>query len=502
MNSLNIRFLAEVEDPQVFSEYENALSGRKIKENISQHEQESLISLIKDLIPLDIPLNFYDGFFFSFTIAHISKEFDLIKIAKDKSKILNIELKSQPIDLKRIQKQLIQNQSHLRHISEQIESFTYISSSSEVYYLDDSQTLQKKDIYFLGAVLQKFDDYMSKDIESLFRARDFLVSPMNTPDKFLKKQYFLTDQQEKYEKELLTELIRGTGAQYFGITGGPGTGKTLLLYDIACEISRNGKVCIIHCGILSPGHRYLDKQLTEVSIKPIRDISPDDLSVFDSFSFILVDEVQRIYKNQFDSIADYVKKKNIKCIFSYDSQQTLSANERDRDIPTEIGKLCGKKLYKLSSKIRTNKELSTFIKAFLDLKKRDKTYEYASVDILFAKDHMEAFNILKYYEEDYTFINYTPSKFVSYTLDVYGENLNTHQVIGQEYDNVVMILDNTFFYDANGILCAKTHPNPDYLYRKLLFQGISRTRECLCLIVVGDIDLFRKINEIKIHRLP
>ena len=83
MNSLNIRFLAEVEDPQVFSEYENALSGRKIKENISQHEQESLVSLIKDLIPLDIPLNFYDGFFFSFTIAHISKEFDLIKLDKD-----------------------------------------------------------------------------------------------------------------------------------------------------------------------------------------------------------------------------------------------------------------------------------------------------------------------------------------------------------------------------------------------------------------------------------
>lgn len=62
MNALNIHFLSEVEDPQAFSEYENALSGRKKK--ISQHEQESLASLVKDLAFLQMPLDCYDGFSF------------------------------------------------------------------------------------------------------------------------------------------------------------------------------------------------------------------------------------------------------------------------------------------------------------------------------------------------------------------------------------------------------------------------------------------------------
>ena len=45
-----------------------------------------------------------------------------------------------------------------------------------------------------------------------------------------------------------------------------------------------------------------------------------------------------------------------------------------------------------------------------------------------------------------------------------------------------MLLDDNFMY-IDGRLTAKTHPNPDYLFEKLLYQGLTRTRSKLLLIV-------------------
>ena len=59
-----------------------------------------------------------------------------------------------------------------------------------------------------------------------------------------------------------------------------------------------------------------------------------------------------------------------------------------------------------------------------------------------------------------------------------------------------MIMDDTFYYDNNQRLRAKEHPNPNYLYTKLLLQGLTRVREKLALIVVGDLSLFGSIIDI------
>ena len=59
-----------------------------------------------------------------------------------------------------------------------------------------------------------------------------------------------------------------------------------------------------------------------------------------------------------------------------------------------------------------------------------------------------------------------------------------------------MLLDSAFYYDENGLLKGDPHPNPDYLYSKLFYQGITRVRENLSLIVVDAPELFQKITEI------
>lgn len=56
-----------------------------------------------------------------------------------------------------------------------------------------------------------------------------------------------------------------------------------------------------------------------------------------------------------------------------------------------------------------------------------------------------------------------------------------------------MAFDGTFYYDKKGHLTAIEHPNPDYLYKKLLFQGVTRVREKLVLIVIDNQPVFENI---------
>lgn len=107
----------------------------------------------------------------------------------------------------------------------------------------------------------------------------------------------------------------------------------------------------------------------------------------------------------------------------------------------------------------------------------------------------------KYFIDDftqrgYTFINYTKSMYKKGSFDEYDSPSNTHDVIGQEFNNVLMLIDSTFYYDKSGWLVASTHPNPDYLYSQLLFQGVTRAREKIAIIIVDNIPVFDKVLQI------
>ena len=75
----------------------------------------------------------------------------------------------------------------------------------------------------------------------------------------------------------------------------------------------------------------------------------------------------------------------------------------------------------------------------------------------------------------------------------YLQETNTHRAIGQEYDNVVMYIDDNFFYGNDKELWSKVHPNPNFLYDKLLFQGVTRVREKLAIVVISNQDVYSKL---------
>lgn len=489
MKAINIYFLSKIQDCSEFSLYERRLSMRPQPLTVREHERKSLASFISCACSAGASLCNFDSFYYSYSIPQIGKEFDLLKIAPEC--ILNIELKSQEIEFDKIQAQLLRNKYYLQHLERKVFSFTYTASTNEVHLLNDDGILEFSDIATLLSVLQKLSGFFDSNIDQLFRASEFLVSPLNTPEKFISNQYFLTKQQEEFKRAIFSFMGQAV-SQYYEITGLAGTGKTLLLYDIVKECSRYGQCCIIHCGALSDGHVFLNNHLQNIKIISAK--YAQTYFDFSDYKYIFIDEAHRLHNAAYSAITSAVSGSDKFCFWSLDANQTLSEAEQRLDISSQIRQLTPLKSFHLSKKIRTNQEMANFIQLLLNLQDTRHFQEYPNVSLVYADSVTEAIEILNYYRiQNYTFINYTPSLYYPSTLDQYPNSLSTHSVIGQEFDNVIMILDEHFAYDNEKKLRAVRHPNPDYLYRKMLIQGVTRVREKLCLLVVNNKPIFQEI---------
>ena len=191
------------------------------------------------------------------------------------------------------------------------------ASTNEVYQLNDSETLEFSDITTLLNIMRQLSDTYITDINQLFRASEFLVSPLNTPEKFIRNGYFLTKQQEEFKQAILAFMRQNTW-QYYKITGLAGTGKTLLLYDIAKECSKQNKCCIIHCGSLSDGHVFLNDHLQNVKIISAK--CAQRYFDFSEYKYIFVDEAHRLHNAAYDAIIAAVSGSDKFCFWSLDGK--------------------------------------------------------------------------------------------------------------------------------------------------------------------------------------
>lgn len=494
MRPVNLYLLTRDMDKNTYTEFENILSARKERMQIKEHEFGSLRRLVDILQEKGVTIAQLDGFFYSYTIRQIGKEFDLLKIDAP-NRVLNIELKSMSVTEEKIERQLLKNKYYLGTLADRLDMYTYVEETDSLYTLQDN-VLKKAEFSELVCAVKSFSEYGTDNPDKLLQAKNYLISPLNMPKEFLEGRYFLTQQQEMIKKSICESLSdENSCTSYWGITGIAGTGKTLIMYDLAKEMSKNGRVLLIHCGILSDGHRMLNDMMENVDIISGNDICRSSFgekkSVQDRYQFLLVDEAQRMSENALEFIKS-VTGNGIKiCVFSYDYFQILSKTEQRRNIPARIATLPGFTELKLSGRIRSNREMNSFIQTLLDLRERDQNhiYQYENVDVLFAKNDKEAAQIINFYrnERGYTFIEYDdPIK------DCPGD-INVLETSGMEFEDVIITLTNHFKYSDEGVLMGNAHPNPDYSYYRLLFQSVSRTRERLCIVVVGDGVLFGKV---------
>jgi hypothetical protein len=476
MKSINLLSLAQAFDSLDPGEYKSFIEHYEI--DINNNELIDLKVLVSEMFSVLSFVNIFNDFFVGYKIQHISKEFDLLRFGDNH--IINIEVKNESTEEK-IKKQLTRNRYYLHHINKVIHNYCFIAKSKTLYQLNSSGDLEIVLLESLIQVLTSQNLIKIDNPDNLFNPSDYLVSPFNSTTKFVAGQYFLTGQQESIKKQITANIA--ASSSFISLTGGAGTGKTLLTYDIVKSLKGTMNTIIVHCGQLNDGHDRLIS--LGWNIVSIRDFKNYDLTNVD---LVVADETQRIYPNQFDQLIVEAASKNTPCIFSYDRQQTLSASESRRDIESKINAVKGIYKYSLSDKIRTNKEIANFIKVLFDNKRNNITVtNCGNIDFDYFTDSSNVQSYISLISsEGWEVLRLTPSQYNNEHHESYSQvsSKNSHRVIGQEFDNVAVVIDEFFSYGADGKLTynAKTY----YDSVKMLFQNITRTRKKLKLIIIGN----------------
>jgi hypothetical protein len=488
MRSLNIASLCHVKQSLSEASIKAFLTLNGIE--IKKKEIDDIGILVQCLLQAGLSIGQLDDFYVGYKIPQIGKEFDLLKFGK--KIILNIEVKSEAVPEK-IGVQLSRNRYYLESTGRKVESFAFVSSSNILYSCDEGGVLQEVGFDCLIEKIRSIDEVEIAKIDSLFNPSEFLVSPFNSTEKFINSQYFLTHQQEEIKLRITKGINPISGPAFFSISGGPGTGKTLLLYDIARSVSMSGhSVLIVHCGTLNAGHLELNKSI--FNIIPAKDISQATLEQYD---VIVVDEGQRIYPQQLDLIIQSVEKKGGFCVLSHDSQQTLAKFEAQRNTVARILEIPHIKTDSLTNKIRSNAELASFIIMLQSRNRKLDAKIQNNIVVNYFKDIDSAESYLSSLEDSaWELLRFTPSRYNNEYHEKYYKTRGqtSHQVIGQEFDRVAVVIDNFFGYDEEGYLVYRgvAYYDPE----RMLFQNLTRAKQMLNIIIVNNEEILMRCADI------
>lgn len=467
---------------------------------LKKHEIRNLNSFCDIMQGLGCTFCDFDGYYVGYSIGQIGKEFDLLRFGDEL--VINIELKS---ELKvankeeKILKQMRINHYYLKFLSRKIKIITYVENDGFYEYEEESDFLSKVDGRVVATYVKRHIVNQNIDPDKEFVPSNYLISPFNSTEKFLRGEYFLTTAQQRIKDEIYTELA-DTPFMYFSISANAGTGKTLLMYDIAKDmIQADKKISIIHCGILNEGHIEL-RDTYMWNIRAVRDINQILIDrIFDGCSVMFIDEAQRIRGNQLSLVIEKSIAGKVPIIFSYDTKQYLRRNE-GRDIEDYLRSEhsdIAVSPKRLTNKIRTNKAMASFITNLFDIGKsqNDLNYECITIEYINAPDMLQEYTDFLQ-EEGWTLLTFTTS---SYDPDPYNlvasmGGKNAHNVIGQEFSKVALIMDRNFKYTDSGKLAAKT---AYYSAQGMLYQIVTRVIDELKIVVLDNPELYLKLLEIK-----
>ena len=443
MKSISIYTITRNQNIECLQKLERQLSGRTYFLKMREWELESMKALVREL---EVHMQDVHAlrFFYSFQVPRLGKEFDLLQIKDDQ--IVNIELKSGKVSDEAVRKQLLQNRYYLSVQGKMIQSYTYISSQERLVRLNNHDHIVEADWDQLCLALQRQSKDYEGDIEDLFQAEMYLFSPVTEPERFLNKEYFLTSQQKDIERRIL-DKIRKVKYGYFWFSGLPGTGKTLLLYDIAMKLSVHQKVCMIHCGETGKKWKILHDRLLRIAF--LSDSQLEECPDLKEYSAILVDEAHLLSVKELHRILELSEKHPV--IFSSDDEDMISDEEMDRTMIREIEHLPDIQSFHLTNRIRTNAELSSFIQNMMHLPEKRMVRYYPHIQVVYANDDEEAGILLKGYQ-----------------------------------NQLVFIIDERYYYDEKGYLREQRQKHQKPTAVRTLFHRLNEAREEFAIIVKGN----------------
>lgn len=453
MKSISIYAITRNQNIECLQKLERQLSGRTYFLKMREWELESMKALVREL---EVHMQDVHGlrFFYSFQVPRLGKEFDLLQIKDDQ--IVNIELKSGKVSDEAVRKQLLQNRYYLSVQGKMIQSYTYISSQERLVRLNNHDHIVEADWDQLCLALQRQSKDYEGDIEDLFQAEMYLFSPVTEPERFLNKEYFLTSQQKDIERRIL-DKIRKVKYGYFWFSGLPGTGKTLLLYDIAMKLSVHQKVCMIHCGETGKEWKILHDRLLRIAF--LSDSQLEECPDLKEYSAILVDEAHLLTEEKLHVILELSEKHPV--IFSSDDEDMISDEEMDRTMIREIEHLPDIQSFHLTNRIRTNAELSSFIQNMMHLPEKRTVRYYPHIQVVYANDEEEAEILLKGYQ-----------------------------------DQLVFIIDERYYYDEKGYLREQRQKQQKPTAVRMLFHRLNEAREEFAIIVKRNEAVYEVLLEL------
>lgn len=469
-----------------------------------EYETETFTSFVNYLIKTskaneNFVRNNTNNFFYGYNIPQIGKEFDLLRIGSNYN--INIELKSTATLESQI-KQLERNQYYLKFLENKTFYISYNAEDNRLILLEENGSADQITIDRLLKVIEEQETNVKQvDYDYYFDPKNYMVSPFNNTEKFIKGEYLLTSHQENIKRDIQKDKHKA-----FMIEGSAGTGKSLILYDVAKYLTANTsfeEVIIVHCGGLNEGHRRLISK--GLNIIPAKDVI--NYLNTDKIKYILIDEAQRFYVYQFEFVIKLAAEKNICLIFSLDKNQDFFKKDngiKRREQILEFTKKQKGKNYKLSKKIRSNNEIIKTIEKIYRNSNEDNhsiKNENNNVSITYIDDINSLHTFSNYLSlKSYMILGYTPSRYALDIFDIFNEFpwRLPQNVIGQEFDNVAVIINDSFFYHQtrNGSYELKVKDGSYYSGEKMLYQNMSRAVSNLKIIVVNNPSLYKRITSL------
>lgn len=494
-----ISFMESQIDDEIFQYYKQI----NHIEEVNATEIEAINKILKKF--KEIEPSYMDGAFSGYFLGTkytgvVSEEFDMLRFSNQK--IINIELKSTQIPEDRILRQLKRHSYLLSSISSDVEVslYTFVSETETLYKFDEV-TESLNSVSFE----QLFNDIPSDFIEyNYLESLDdtsFIISPYSEPERFFKNQYFLNNEQEQAKKRLIASSKR-----YVGLKGAAGTGKSLILFDVAKELSNSGKkVLFIFCSAIYNSDTI--QTINKYSSFQFIDIRQFNSGLLKNYDIVIIDESQRLRRPQWQDLVKVANPGEInKLILSVDNAQTLRPEEVNLDIQ---GILSDEK-YKdaveyvdcLTERVRTDIELSTFIRKFFNTQEKNlRVLDFPKVNAVYFEHEYAARDFIKSCIENEGYISIEmPQKESGWGKTklpkFYEDSLDGFRVIGREYDKVLLPLTHRVTHNADGKLVVPVEYGYSYLAENGLFQAITRVKNQLLLVVVKNKELFKTIQEI------
>lgn len=479
-----------------FDEYENV---NNYLDNYGYHFKKFELKVLKKFLELlntearsDELYNITEGFLLNYQIPNISKEFDLLRIGENYNLCIEIKLKA---DIDKQKSQLIKDKFYLNLLGETI----YISYESETDRIIKLENENEHKVLEVADVLdilrnQEVKNCSKEELDKLLSFNNYIISPFNNTDRFLEEQYFLTN----HQKDITFSVLENKFKLYL-IEGGAGTGKSLLIYHLVKELKKQNKNClVIHCGLLNKGHDLLNDN--GFNIIPAKFCEKHLESIKKPYDYIFIDEGQRFYGKQFNKV---IEQKSATIVYSMDPKQILNSNEQIEEkvimyFDDQVEKENAVK-FELNEAFRYENNIFPFIELIFRHKIGDNNIiknESKNIELHYFDTKEEARNYLSSLSTtQWKITDYTRSKRVEELSEIPRFNKATsHNIIGQEFDNVVVMLDRNFSYIFNEyneriLNVSKTY----YSLDKMLYQNLTRAKLRLKIVIIGNPDLFCEI---------